>query len=459
MGDPRIDDHPAAMFPRTGPSRFLMTKILGSSLQKSFHQLRGVLALALAAAATLACAQTGFAGDSTDSKDTKAVIEKKAESRVKFSYLLDAGITAGTGAPKDNQLFGRLFDDRNGEPLVNQATFTVERALVPEPGKLDYGFKLQITGGTDARFLNPIGEFDRLSNGRYTFAVVEAYSNLHLPYLTAGGLDFRLGQFASPMSAETIYPPGNFFYSHSYLFNFGVPFQHVGALATLHATKSLDLYAGVVRGTNVGLDDNNDVLSFLGGFMLTLLDGKVVLAGNTSIGAENDAAFQGAIGNNGHRVDTNGDLRYYNNVNLTYKATDKLTFITDLVFTRDDGFQAECYGVAQYATFTLNKYVSLGIRGEVFRDEDGFFVTQFAANDDVVDLQRGDLSNIDPRTVGAGGGTTIGAVTVGVNLKPNDHVLIRPELRYDKALEGRLSYTDSTQSHQFTGGIDVIVTF
>ena len=411
------------------------------------------------AAGAVYCASFLRAGETDDAKDKKAVVEKKAEPRVKFSFLLDAGITASTGAPRDNQLFGRLFDDRHGEPMLNQATVTIERALAPEAGKFDYGFKLQLTAGTDARFLNPIGEFDRLSNGRYTLAAVEAYGSMHLPYITAGGLDLRLGQFASPMSAETIYPTGNFFYSHSYIFNIGVPFQHLGALATLHATKALDVYAGIVRGTNVGLDDNNDVESFLGGFTLTLLEGKVVLAGNTSIGAENDAVFQGGIGTNGHRINTNGDLRYYNNVNLTYKPTDKLTLITDLVYSRDDGFQAECYGVAQYATFTLNKYVSLGVRGEVFRDDDGFFITQFAANDDVVDLGRGDLSNIDPRTVGAGGGTTIGALTVGVNVKPNDHMLIRPELRYDKALDGRHAFTDSTQSHQFTGGIDVIVTF
>ena len=46
-----------------------------------------------------------------------------------------------------------------------------------------------------------------------------------------------------------------------------------------------------------------------------------------------------------------------------------------------------------------------------------------------------------------------------MNVKPIDHVLIRPELRYDKALDGRHVFTDSTQSHQFTGGIDVIITF
>ena len=412
------------------------------------------------ALAALVAAPALFAGDVSDAKDAKkTVIEKKAEARVKYSVLLDTGFTASTGAPNDNQLFGRLFDDRNAEPLVNQATVSIERALAPEPGKFDWGFKLQLTAGSDARFLNPIGEFDRMSNSRYTVAAVEAYGSLHLPVFTEGGLDLRLGQFASPMSAETIYPTGNFFYSHSYIFNFGVPFQHLGALATLHVNKLLDVYTGIVRGANVGLDDNNDVESFLGGFTLTLLDGKVVIAGNTSIGAENDAVFEGSVGTNGNIVHPNGDLRYYNNVNVTYKPSDKLTLITDLVYTRDDGFQAECYGAAQYATFTLNKYITLGVRGEIFRDDDGFFIAQFAANDDVADLGRGELRSLDPRTVGPGGGTTIGAVTVGVNVKANDHVLIRPELRYDKALDGRNAYTDSTQSHQFTGGLDVIVTF
>lgn len=415
--------------------------------------------ITLAALALTGLAPALLAGEKPEAKDAKTAIEKKADARVKYSVLVEAGATASTGEPDDNQLFGRLFDDRHGEPLPNQATVTIERALAPEAGRFDYGFKLQLTGGTDARFLNPIGEFDRVSNSRYTVAAVEAYGSFHLPVFTAGGLDLRLGQFASPMSAETIYPTGNFFYSHSYTFNFGVPFQHLGALATLHAAKSLDLYVGAVRGTNVGLDDNNDVASFLGGFTLTLLDGKLIVAGNTSIGAENDAVFEGAAGNNGNNVHTNDDLRYYNNVNVTCKPTDKLALITDLVYSRDAGFQAECYGVAQYVTFALNKYVSLGLRGELFRDDDGFFVSQFGANDDVVDLGRGELRSIDPRTVGAGGGTTIGAVTVGVNVKANDHVLIRPELRYDKALDGRNAYTDSTQSHQFTGGLDVVITF
>ena len=404
------------------------------------------------------CSHTpALVAGTTEAKD-KVVVEKKAESRIKFSAFLEGGFTASTGNPKDNQLFGRLFDDRNAEPLLNQATVNIERALAPEPGKIDYGFKLQLSAGSDARFTDLIGEFDRTFNGRYTVAVVEAYGSFHLPVLTEGGLDIRLGQFATPLGIETIDPRNNFFYSHTYLFNFG-PFQHLGGVLTLHVNKVLDIYAGVTRGVNIGLDDNNDVLSYLGGFALTLLDGKLVIAGSTSIGPENDAVFQGAIGNNGNSVDTNGDNRYYGNINVTFKPTDKWTFLTDSFYTVDTGFQAEYYGISQFAGYTLNKYVSVGVRGEVFRDDDGFYATQFAKDDDAVDFTRGSLKDLDPRTVGTGGGTTIIAATVGVNVKPIDHVLIRPELRYDKAIDGRQIFTDSTQSHQFTGGLDVLITF
>lgn len=408
--------------------------------------------------AALAIPLTGFAGSPDPSKE-KAVIEKPAEARTKITYLLEGGVSASTGAPNDNQLFGRLFDDRNGEPLLNQATLNIERALAPEPGKFDYGYKLQLTGGSDARFLNPIGELDRLTNNRYTAAVVEAYGNFHLPVFTEGGLDIRVGQFASPMGAEVIYPAGNFFYSHSYLFNFPIPLQHLGVNFTLHVNKMLDVYGAVVRGANVGLDDNNDVQSFLGGFVLTLLDGKVILAANTSIGSENDGSSENTLNRNNSRVKTNSDPRFYNEANLTFKPTDKLTLTTDVVYTRDEAYEAEAYGIAQYVTFSINKYVSVGVRGEIYRDQSGFYTAQFAENDDAVDLLRGDVSHIDVRTVGPGGGTTFAEATIGVNIRPIDHVTIRPELRYDKSLEGRNAFTDSTQSHQFTGGLDVLIQF
>src|SRR5207253_8945702 len=124
--------------------------------------------------------------------------------------------------------------------------------------------------------------------------------SLHLPLLTEGGIDVKLGKFVTLEGAETIDPRANPFYSHSYIFNFGIPFNHTGALFTLHASKSLDLMAGVTRGVNTSVDDNNDSPAFHGGVGLNFNEGKILLAASTHVGPETP--------NNDH------DLRYLNSI-------------------------------------------------------------------------------------------------------------------------------------------------
>src|SRR4029077_18472970 len=135
----------------------------------------------------------------------------------------------------------------------------------------------------------------------------------------------------------------------------------------------------------------------------------------------------------------NHDFRYLNAITTTWKITDKLTSITDLNFALDDGADAAAYGIAQYFTYTINDWLIAGFRGEIFRDDQGFYVVSFADPHDPMRALAG-LPTIDPRTVG-GGRTTYGAITVGVNIKPPlpkpvSSFTTRPELRYDWSLNG-----------------------
>ena len=371
------------------------------------------------------------------------------EPRFKISGWIDTGITFNPDSPQSNQNFGRLFDDRANEPLLNQVTINFERALVPQPGEFDWGFKLQLMLGSDARFIHSLGLFDRTSNGTVQFDLVEAYLNLHFPVATEGGLDLKLGKFVTLEGAETIDPRTNFFYSHTYIFNFGIPFNHTGALATFHASKLLDLYAGITRGVNTSLDDNNDSPAFHGGVGLNLLDGKLTALVSTHIGPETP--------------NDDRDDRYLNDITITAKPTKNLTSITDLNYIYDEAADATGYGFAQYFIYTINDLFSIGVRGEIWRDADAFYVASFAENDDAVDGLRGGAVTFDPRTVG-GGRTTYGAVTLGLNIKPPvpkpaASLVIRPELRFDRALNGTRPFNDSSDSSQFTAGIDVIITF
>lgn len=372
-----------------------------------------------------------------------------SEALFKVYAWIESGFTVNLDRPNDRQNFGRLFDDRANEPLLNEAVVTLERTLASPQSGFDWGFKLQFMYGSDARFIHSLGLFDRTTDEILQPDLVEAYLNLHFPVIAESGLDLKLGKFVTLEGAETIDPRTNVFYSHSYIFNFGIPFNHTGALATLHASKWIDLYAGLTRGVNTSVDDNNDSLAFHGGIGLNFFDGKLTALATTHLGPETPG--------------NNRDNRYLNDVTITAKLTKDFTSITDLNYIYDEAADASGYGIAQYFIYTFNDFISIGLRGEVWRDADGFYVASFAENDDASDTLRGGSVILDSRTVG-GGKTTYGAVTLGVNIKPTvakplTSLVIRPELRFDRALNGTHPFDDSSDRDQFTAGVDVIFSF
>src|SRR5262245_30239697 len=161
-------------------------------------------------------------GEATPTEELKG-----PEPRFKISGWIDSGITFNPGTPDDNQNFGRFFDDRANEPLLNQMVVNLERTLAPQPGQFDWGFKLQFMYGSDARFIHGLGLLDHAAATSIVQPdIVEAYLNLHFPIVTDGGLDLKLGKWITLEGAETIDPRTNFFYSHTYIFNFGIPFDH-----------------------------------------------------------------------------------------------------------------------------------------------------------------------------------------------------------------------------------------
>ncbi len=405
-----------------------------------------LLACALAAASPLATLRADGDYSATkkkDAKDKNPVVEKKADARVKFSVFIEGGITGNPNDPNDHQNFGRVFDDRANEVLLNQATLTIERALVPEPGKFDFGFKLQAGVGSDGRFVNTTGTLENVNRGIVNPYVVEAYGNLHAPlsFLNKdAGVDLRFGQF------------------------FGIPLQHLGVLSTIHFNPTFDLYAGITRGANTSIYDNNGYAAFLGGFGLNgLAGGKLTLLATTSIGPENPREFSGAAAYNGSGFVHRSNLRYYSDLVATYKITDKFTSITEGVYTYDDGFDASFYGGAETLAYAVNDRLTLAARFEAVRDSEGFYVAQFGANDDFTNLERG-VSPLDKRTVGGGPNTYLDA-TLGAQIKVPIPVktltlTVRPEVRADYATSARSRpYDDSSKQWSVTVGADAIIAF
>src|SRR6201993_4400524 len=202
-----------------------------------------------------------------DGKEVKNVVAtpKPPEPRFKLYGWIEAGITGNPDSPIDNHNFGHLFTDRANEPLLNQVVITGERALDPNATGFDWGFKAQFMYGSDARYIHSLGMMDLTTNDRVQPDFPEVYASAHIPIPATGGLDLKLGKFVTLEGAETIDPRTNVFYSHTYIFNFGIPFNNTGFQSVIHVNKYLDLYAGINRGVNTSIQDNNHSIAFEGG--------------------------------------------------------------------------------------------------------------------------------------------------------------------------------------------------
>jgi hypothetical protein len=420
-------------------------------MKSRLHRISGCAALALAGAVLSGPAAAADLGGSI--KDEPRRYSDSWWKDVKFSGHIEAGYTFNGANPPDHLNFGHLFTDRD-ELLLNQFILTLERAIDPKKAsQFQMGFKLQGMYGSDARYTHFLGEFDKVTHDRNQFDVVEAYLNYHLPILTKDGVDVKVGQFVTMEGAEVISAPGNFFYSHSYIFNFGIPFKHTGILTTTHVSPLFDIMLGVTTGVNTtfGHDgDNNDAIAFHGGIGLNLLNGNLTIAATTHIGPELPRGTPG--------VNPNSDLRYLNDITAVWKINKKLTSTTDLNYIRDDGLNASGWGVAQYFAYALNDRWSLGVRGEVWKDKDGAFVGAFPGTQDFVNAEKG-----LPNTSIFYGPTTYYALTLGANYKPPvekrfEGLVIRPEVRWDWSSD-TTPFDAGTKDHQFTAGIDLIIPF
>jgi hypothetical protein len=398
---------------------------------------------------------------------------------IHLSAQIEAGIVANPSAPDIND--GQLFTDRANQPILNQILFGAERKIDPKATGFDYGFKLSLMYGADARYSHFLGFLDQAlpKQDRNQFDVVEASATLHAPIpFMSGGMEIKAGLWPSPLGSEVIDPSGNPFYSHSYIFNFAMPLKHTGILTTSHVTDLIDIYLGVDTGENTTFGpygDDNGTIAGIVGFGLNMLSGNLTLVALSHLGPENPTRALTPIGFN-----ANAYMRYENDAVLVWKYSDALTLTTEAAWTRDDfgtsGYAghsapANAFGIAQYASYTLTDSITLNARAEVFRDDNGFFVAGFPGNYDFVYSEKGVGAPLN--TSFAIPPATYGEITLGLTFKPTvpapiTSLAIRPEIRYDQSLGGNNVFNRTVSktgvvsfkdSGAFTFATDVILTF
>ena len=364
--------------------------------------------------------------------------------------LDDAGITLGGWAeagwtknfedPESGVNFGRVFDFEDEDPNLHQVAVFAEKTVTADGDTFDVGFRVEAMYGADARGIHSLGLFDHY--GFYNvpstddadspdnqFDLTQAYVDVALP--VGSGLNLRVGKFVTLLGYEVINPTGNLFYSRSYLFGYAIPFTHTGVLATYKLHEKVSASAGVTRGWDTSLEDDNDTLDFLGQvavaldeetkFYLNVVTGPDQPGNNDSWRSVVDVILSRAVGEN-LTVAVNGDYGYEADSDFSVSGSD-----------------AQWYGLAAYASYKLIDQVSVNVRGEYFNDEDG------------------------ARLSGGVGGAEFMEATVGLSITPfagddlMQNLVFRPEVRYDYSDEA--VFGDGDSYDQVTFGVDAYFTF
>jgi hypothetical protein len=382
------------------------------------------------------CESDGCAPQETPSTATGPGRSKKRSlfGGICYEGWIDQGFTINPYSPRDRSNYPVGFNNRSNDYQLNQAYLRFKRDVNREGDRWDVGGTLDLLYGTDSFYASSRGlEVDRdfgpkWNAQQYGLAMPQCYMEVFAPW-GEDGASMKLGHFYTILGYETTPAPENFFYSHSFNLIYGEPVTETGVLAE-KKFGNYKIQAGFSRGWDNWEDNNND-LSFLGGFSWTS-DSK-----RTSL------AFAIQDGREQAEPPTNSNNRTVFSIVFQQKIGQRYDYVLQYDYGQEERTDvlglptAKWTGLGNYLFYTINEHWKAGMRVEWFRDEDGFRCPH---------------------------GSLLGAdyyeLTAGLNWIPNSRVTVRPEVRYDWVGTPNVTpYVDASKSYQFIIDCDVIIKF
>ncbi len=335
-----------------------------------------------------------------------------------------SGSSSGSGAlsvqPRLNR-FGNEF-------LFNQLGFVIQKPL--QQDRLDWGFNIRYFAGADAATGQPKGGIDDPpGNPRFGQDFRDLYLSAHLPILTEGGMNVKVGRMNTIIGWNGFLAPWRPFYSSDYQFFYSQDGAFTGALTQLIVSDQLDVWNGVTLGANTFFDMRSPgSVCYIGQVNYWLTKEKKTRA-TASVYAGKNAIF--AAPGLGGDFDTIVELR------LQHWWTQRFFQVvqSNMGWASDTPVgTGSWYGLYTAFIYNLTHKWDLMARAEWFNDTKG------------------------TRT---GFGTNYSEVTLGVNWHPNSYLEIRPEIRGDFA--GERAFGGGSRGpreySQLTGGISALFKF
>jgi Putative beta-barrel porin-2, OmpL-like. bbp2 len=329
-----------------------------------------------------------------------------------------AGSNYNTDNPPNNSNGPLSMTDRSNEFNLYQLNLFIEKAVIKSSG-WDVGGRLDYMFGTDTRYTQATGHWDSklMKNSYYNMALPQAYVEVFAPI--GNGLNAKFGHFYSIIGYESVPSPLNFFSSHTYSFK-SSPFTTTGALFNYSLSEQWNINLGAVTGPD-NFDRDKAAWSQMSGLTWANADTGTslsfsILHGDVYQNQASNLVYYSAI-----FQQTLGKWRY--------------------VLQHDRGTQehavnnqtAAWYSIVQYLTYQLNDQWGAGLRGEWFRDQNGFRY--------------------------ANGEAGYYNITAGLNWKPKTWLMLRPEARYDWSAAQTAPYDAARRFDQVVLGVDAVIQF
>ncbi|MDR2346871.1 MAG: porin [Planctomycetaceae bacterium] len=303
---------------------------------------------------------------------------------------------------------------------INQVCIELTKEADGKHG-LDWGFSTGIFFGTDAWFTQSFADanFDYgWQNGDYFTSIPTL-----LFQLAYGDLSVKFGKFETYIGYESLKAPDALFYSHPYSFMFETS-THAGVLAEYTPTEKLQLVLAYTAGADGSLENKYDDHGLLSSVSYQFTD-KLNLTYTMMY-----QRYGGGVYENGNLRDFANSNQFFHTFLASCELSKNLTYVLQWTLgdtkNRLNLSHDRLKGIGNYIKYKIDKFWSIGFRTE-------WFVTK---------------------------GIDYSDYTIGLTWKPNETLIIRPEIRYDHVSDKvNKPFNDGKNRDQFSGGITGVVMF
>jgi hypothetical protein len=307
-----------------------------------------------------------------------------------------------------------LDNVRQSDLQVNQTWLYFGRQVNTRRG-FDVGGRIDFVYGTDAASLQSEGlEADKGWNkGDYYAALPQLYGEVGY-----NNLNVKVGKFLTPMGHEDSQALERFFYSLGYTSHL-LPNMHSGVVTTWTPTETFTFFGGWLTG-ETGFFNNADDNAALFGATIAPTQ-RLAIVYSALIGREKS------------------EQEYFaQSLALTLKPAHRWEYTLEWTLRNDSNLRDSenygGYGINNELIYRANSNWALGTRIEWMR-----FYDNSGNNSDFPN-------------------TNLYGCTFGLNWTPNQWLLVRPEVRYDKVF-GFDPFKGKTKDEQLSGGASVVVKF